>query len=314
MALTLIRKNNSDPVTAYQDAAMWYMMLGDGFFHGVYQSMNPTKSGDTLSISSGMLLYGGRQIEISNGTTYTIDLTGMTGTVYIMLQVTIGNDDSNSTVTIYAGSSNTTTSNGPISGAGTFRTALWKIDMSTGEITTIFSVLRAGEAKRANNLLSNGYISGVHFSTIFLSDMSGVKYARNCDKAAEARGFIGGDKNKVSSNLYMPNRGVYLMQEGVLISTSESVTLVPGSDTSFNFPNSATLSSAEGIISVVLNTTVIDNGGYWAERGYTFKCLGTLEFSINIPSRKVTIRNTGTSNYTFPNGIQMSCHCYGGAV
>lgn len=240
MSLILKRKNNSGDINAYDDAVLTYTALGDGVLDKVYDRFVASYANGIITIRSGIVLFGGRVIEITKGSTLQIDVTSIStsSTLYVVLELVVAADDGDSAVSIYAATSRPTYSN-PINGTGTHKTVLFTLAANTRTITENFTRLEPGVAKNALNLLPTGKIGNVAFSSIFLDDMSGVRYAKNADVAAEAEGFVGGDINKVSSNLYMPNRGVYLLQEAVLVNEGNGLSLAPGYSktfTSANFP------------------------------------------------------------------------------
>ena len=234
MSLILKRKNNSGDINAYDDAVLTYTALGDGVLDKVYDNFKASISSGTITITSGIFLFGGRVIEIPKGSSLSIDVTSIasTSTIYVICELTIASDDANSSVTIYASTSNPTQTN-PINGTGTHKTVLFTFAANTRKVTEKFTRLEPGVAKNALNLLSTGKIGNVAFSDIFLDDMSGVRYAHRADVAAEAQGFVGGDINKVSNNLFMPNRGVYLLQEAVLVNKTSSFTVNAGQTKKF---------------------------------------------------------------------------------
>ncbi len=235
MSLILKRKNNSGDINAYDDAILLYTALGDGALSKIYDDFQPSYTNGIIKIKSGIFLFGGRIVEIEKGTTLEIDATSISVgvTLYVVLELVATADDSNSTVSIYATPTRPTNQTNPIRGTGTHKTVLFTLAPGTRTITENFTRLEPGVAKNALNLLSTGKIGNVAFSEIFLDDMSGVRYARRADVAAEAEGFIGGDINKVSSNLYMPNRGVYLLQEAILVNKTSSFTVAPGQTKTF---------------------------------------------------------------------------------
>ena len=213
MALNLLRKNNSVNIEAYHDAVMTYAMLGDGILDDVYSNCNATIEGNVVSIQPGIVVFGGRMVEVSRNSYEQLDISSFASnvTIYIKLRIVIASDDANSSCSIIASdSSGGLPHSGPIVEAGTYDLNLFTV-MNKSSVKRVATLLSAGNAKNAKNLLANGRIGGVDISAIFLDDMSGVRYARNADVCAEARGFTGGEINIVDSDLYMPNRNVYLV-------------------------------------------------------------------------------------------------------
>ena len=122
MALTLLRKNNSDPISAYHDSLLWHSLLGSGVLDSAYDGFKGKASASSFSISSGLILYGGRLVEITKGTSIVLDTSELTSAVcYVYLSITISSDDSASTVSIYASSnSSLASSKTPVDVVGTF--------------------------------------------------------------------------------------------------------------------------------------------------------------------------------------------------
>lgn len=213
MALTLLRKNNSTDIQAYHDAVMTYAMLGDCILNGVYSNCNATIEGNIILIQPGIIVFGGRMVEVSRNSYEQLDISSFASniTIYIKLRIVVASDDANSSCSIIASdSSGGLPHRGPIVDEGTYDMNLFTI-YNKSSVSRVATLLNAGNAKNANNLLSTGRIGGVDVSAIFLDDMSGVRYAKEADVCAEAKGFIGGEINIVNENLYMPNRKVYLV-------------------------------------------------------------------------------------------------------
>lgn len=339
MALKLIRKNNSDAVEAYHDAAMAYSMLGDGILDGVLNSMNCSLSGNTLTIKSGIACVCGRLVEIEENTEVKVDFSSFSTThISIWLRLRISDNDELSLAEIYASTRGAVSQNahkfiarGPGTYSVLFGTVI-KIAVGIGGTAKPFfsrklPLLECGIAKNAKNLLSGGTINGVAFSDIFLPDMSGVYYAKNADVCAEARGFIGGDVNRVDSNLYMPGRGVYLLQEAILVQTNASYTLnANGGEKSFNFINQNSLSRLEGVTDFRINgsrqgsanaAAIIQYDYRWRTRT-PFKWIfsgKTVEVTVDLVSspKKVILKNIGTQSITLPP-LDVRAYIFGGAA
>lgn len=336
MAIKLIRKNNSDAVQAYHDAAMIYSMLGDGVLDGVFNSMSAVRSADGIvTINSGIACVCGRLVEIEENSSVRLNVSSFNSTFYIILRLDIAADDSKSTANIYATTVLPTSTNKFIAkGPGTYYVNLFTcLKMGVGSIihryfvTRVLPLIEPGIAKNAKNLLSGGTINGVPFSDIFLSDMSGVYYAKYADQCAEARGFVGGDINRVDSNLYMPNRGVYLLQEAILVQTSTEYSVsANGGTRSFNFINQNSLSRLEGVTDFRINGLHHAASGApaaiqydyvnrtrtpfkWSFRG------GSLDITVDLVSspKKVTIKNPRSSSITLPP-LDIRAYIFGGAV
>jgi hypothetical protein len=323
MALTLLRKNNSDPISAYHDSLLWHSLLGSGVLDSAYDGFKGKASASSFSISSGLILYGGRLAEITKGTSIVLDTSELTSAVcYVYLSITISSDDSASTVSIYASSnSSLASSKTPVDGVGTFVMMLFSFNKSTGSVTEQFKRILPGIALNAVNLLGDGYINGVKFSDIFLSDMSGVKYALESDVAAEADGFVGGSKNIVQSNLYMPNRGVYLLQDAILANI-EGVTLKAGETANVAFVNSASLQQGEDIVEIdyTLNGgTTVRKSGQFADDlssnhvATSFMITGGVHILILASQKKLQLINKTKSDVSIAS-LRVDALCFGGAA
>ncbi len=230
MAITLIRKNNSDAVTAEMDAAMYYMTLGEGVFADIYGSCNASESNYILSISSGLISLGGRLVEIPENETVTLDLSSYASkTVYIKCNITIESDDSNSSVTIYASTDGTESTRGALVNTGTYTTNLFLLTPSgnTHLVARVLNLLTVGTAKNASTLLKTGKIGNTLVTDIFDFNTDGsvkaIKSTEYSDYADYAYGLSyvsdgnGHNLNAVSSGLYMQYRGVYLCVDSVIV-------------------------------------------------------------------------------------------------
>ena len=326
MSLILKRKNNSGDINAYDDAVLTYTALGDGVLDKVYEGFKASIQNGIITITSGIFLFGGRIIEISKGSSVTLDATSIASNaaIYVICELTCAADDEDSSVTIYASTTWPTQTN-PISGTGTHKTVLFTFTASYRAMAENFTRLEPGVAKNALNLLSTGKIGNVAFSEIFLDDMSGVRYAKRADVAAEAEGFIGGDINKVSSNLYMPNRGVYLLQEAVLVRKTSSFTVPAGG--TYKFPENGDpafpILSGRSKIALFMKESTSDdldilnptNGLVKGTpiSGFQIKGLNvTITESSRLNGGSVTLTNPTTNSITV-NGLQMKFYIYGGS-
>lgn len=265
---------NNEQVTAFHDACMWYTMLGNGILQGVYNECQASLVNGKFYISSGMIMFGGRLIEIGKNSQVEVDCSnfGDNATFCIKLEMTINEDDAKSDVGIYA-TADSFEKTDCLNGAGTYDIILFRVNGTN--VSKAIPTLEPGIAQNATNLLGTGRIAGVPFNQVFEEQngkVVGVKYATEAEACAEARGFEGGDKNRVNENLYLPGRGVYLLQEAVLIRnyTPKMSNLNDsngGSSKPIPFENPNSLSSLEGIYDVTIksNATTSDsplpNGG-----------------------------------------------------
>lgn len=261
---------NNEQVTAFHDACMWYTMLGNGILQGVYNECQASLVNGKFYISSGMIMFGGRLIEIGKNSQVEVDCSnfGDNATFYIKLEMTINEDDAKSDVGVYA-TPDSSENTDCLSGPGTYEIILFKI-IGT-RVEKIIPTLEPGVAQNATNLLGTGRIAGVPFDNLFKQEngkVVGVNYATEADVCAEARGFEGGDKNRVNENLYLPGRGVYLLQEAVLI-RNYSPEIIESNDSNGSttystkwipFENSNSLSSLTGIYDVTWNRGTSTDG------------------------------------------------------
>lgn len=262
---------NNEQVTAFHDACMWYTMLGNGILQGVYNECQASLANGKFYISSGMIMFGGRLIEIGKNSQVEVDCSnfGDNATFCIKLEMTINEDDAKSEVGIYA-TADSSEKTDCLNGAGTYDIILFRVNGTN--VNKVIPTLEPGIAQNATNLLGGGRIAGVRFSDVFKEQngkVVGVKYATEAEVCAEARGFEGGDKNRVNENLYLPGRGVYLLQEAVLI-RNYSPEIIESNDSNGSttystkwipFENSNSLSRLEGIYDVTINDNSISGSG-----------------------------------------------------
>lgn len=232
MAVKLIRKNNSDAITAAMDAAMYFMMLGEGIFNRVYNSCTASITNDLLTIDSGIILLGGRIIEIPENSSVklSLDSYGKTVTIYVKANITIEEDDSQSKATIYLSTESTQSERHALIKAGVYTTNLFVIkyvhSMAAYTIYPVVGYMEAGVAKNATNLGTDGRIGGTKVSQLFVigsdGNVSMVAKTKEAKEAEIAEGLAyvddgdGNNLNKVTEDLYMPYRGVYLAVDSIL--------------------------------------------------------------------------------------------------
>lgn len=225
MAVKLIRKNNSEAVTSAMDAAMYYMMIGEGIFNGVYSSCDTVESSNGLfTIRPGIMSIGGRLVEIPENGPVILDTSGYSNVqrdLYIKLDVTIDADDSKSTASIYVSIDNTISERHALTAKTTYTTILFTLKKSgsTHDATRNIALLEPGVAKYASSLLVNGKIGNTLVTDLFNvsgGEVTGIKNTKQAIQADYADGLsfvddgTGENKNAVTANLYMPKRGVYL--------------------------------------------------------------------------------------------------------
>lgn len=332
MSLVLKRKNNSDSITAFDDAVMFYSMLGNGIAKGAYQSMEHSYNSSTkiLTIKSGIYFFGGRMVVIEKGTQLDIDLSSFSGIrAYIMIEMIIASNDANSSVSIYASSTNTKTNTNPTE-VGTHRIPLFSMrkELVSGWRFSAPLYIEPGVANNALNLSRNGTVGGKAFWDVFLpsdetdldsSSVSGVRYAKEADVAAESQGFVGGAKNVVSENLYLAARGVYLLQRMIVYNREESFSLAPEEVIKASLPGK--LSGGGRLVIQYVVTYPLQGGDVWPfGSANKSQCVGgTNKFQANLCDvrindnlAQVLIKNNLSGTRTFSSGLRITAYLFGG--
>lgn len=322
---------SNEQVTAFHDACMWYIMLGNGILQGVYNECQASLVDKKFYISSGMIMFGGRLIEIGKNSQVEVDCNsfGDNTTFYIKLEMIINEDDTKSDVGVYA-TADSSEKTDCLNGAGTYDIILFRVDGTS--ISRVIPILEPGIAQNATNLLSTGRIAGVPFGSVFKEQngkVVGVNYATEAEVCAEARGFEGGDKNRVNTDLYLPGRGVYLLQEAVLIKnyTPKMSNLNDsngGSSEPIPFENSNSLSSLTGIYDVTINDKPIPNGGTILQTYYEAMLEGKNDpapipvfgkgrkETLEIDLKKKQLRFLGYSSDSSLKNVTVKVHLFGG--
>lgn len=323
---------NNEQVTAFHDACMWYTMLGNGILQGVYNECQASLVNGKFYISSGMIMFGGRLIEIGKNSQVEVDCSnfGDNATFCIKLEMTINEDDAKSDVGIYA-TADSSEKTDCLNGAGTYDIVLFKVNGTS--VNKEIPTLEPGIAQNATNLLGTGRIAGVPFNQVFEEQngkVVGVRYATEAEVCAEARGFDGGDKNRVNENLYLPGRGVYLLQEAVLI-RNYSLEIIESNDSNGSttystkripFENSNSLSRLEGIYDVTINDNSISGSGavlqthkdnstkYPTAKIPVYGSYSKETLEIDIPNKQ--LRFLGYSSDSKLKNVTVKVHLFGG--
>lgn len=327
---------NNEQVTAFHDACMWYTMLGNGILQGVYNECQASLANGKFYISSGMIMFGGRLIEIGKNSQVEVDCSnfGDNATFYIKLEMTINEDDAKSDVGIYA-TAYSSEKTDCLNGAGTYDIVLFKVNGTS--VNKVIPTLEPGIAQNATNLLGTGRIAGVPFNQVFEEQngkVVGVRYATEAEVCAEARGFEGGDKNRVNENLYLPGRGVYLLQEAVLVKSRDILVrgkYSGGSSDWIPFENSNSLSRFEKAYAVLFKAdnwdftdftptaNFLPNGGRTLEvyKNTTasipiFSPNDSNKIEIDIPNKQVRITGRAVdASFTYKNAT-IRAYVFGG--
>lgn len=327
---------NNEQVTAFHDACMWYTMLGNGILQGVYNECQASLVNGKFYISSGMIMFGGRLIEIGKNSQVEVDCSnfGDNATFCIKLEMTINEDDAKSDVGIYA-TADSFEKTDCLNGAGTYDIILFRVNRTS--VSKVIPTLEPGIAQNATNLLGTGRIAGIPFNQVFEEQngkVVGVKYATEAEVCAEARGFEGGDKNRVNENLYLPGRGVYLLQEAVLVKSRDILVrgkYSGGSSDWIPFENSNSLSRFEKAYAVLFKAdnwdftdftptaNFLPNGGRTLEvyKNTTasipiFSPNDSNKIEIDIPNKQVRITGRAVdASFTYKNAT-IRAYVFGG--
>lgn len=327
---------DNEQVTAFHDACMWYTMLGNGILQGVYNECQASLVNGKFYISSGMIMFGGRLIEIGKNSQVEVDCSnfGDNATFYIKLEMTINEDDAKSDVGIYA-TAYSSEKTDCLNGAGTYDIILFRVNGTN--VSKAIPTLEPGIAQNATNLLGTGRIAGVPFNQVFEEQngkVVGVRYATEAEVCAEARGFEGGDKNRVNENLYLPGRGVYLLQEAVLVKSRDILVrgkYSGGSSDWIPFENSNSLSRFEKAYAVLFKAdnwdftdftptaNFLPNGGRTLEvyKNTTasipiFSPNDSNKIEIDIPNKQVRITGRAVdASFTYKNAT-IRAYVFGG--
>lgn len=335
MAVNLIRKNNSDAITAAMDAAMYYMMIGEGIFSGVANSCSASISNGNFTMQSGLISLGGRIVEIPENNPYVFEGLSKYSTdrtIYIKANITIENDDSQSKVAIYASTDSVESTRHALTKADVYTTNLYVITFSTVSgsylIRQAIASLEPGKAKFASSLLTTGKIGTTNVSELFETSGNSVVKIKQCEKADVAdvaNGFeyvdngSGKNVNEVAENLYMPQRGVYLCTDAVLLNNVTISSVKSNFDVEISEDSTAadipfdSRASLGSIDSYALIKIIYNNGDYEfpaeiLQNGRNIT--GTLEgmkfeLMINYITRSVRVRFGKTGSFT------MSLHVMG---
>lgn len=323
MAVNLIRKNNSEAITAAMDATMYYMMLGEGIFDKTYSSCSVSVANGLLTIQSGIISLGGRLVEIPENSPVSVEINqfGTSKPIYVKANVTIEEDDSQSKVTIYPSLESSQSNRHALTGADVYTTNLFLITYNTSkgtyDIKTTIALLEPGVAKYASSLLLNGRIGNTPVTDIYETNgtsVSKVKHCAEADVADSAKGFeyldngSGKNVNEVTDNLYMPQRGVYLCVGTILLNevtinntkASDFSVEISADDSAIEIPfeSRASLGSIEryALIQCVFDDGTFVLPGGCLQNGENIVIddstwsLKKCEMMINYSTRKVRIR------------------------
>lgn len=215
MAVNLIRKNNSDLIDSVYDAAMFHWILGNGILNGAYESCSLRVTNGVFYVASGLISIFGRIAQIPIGQEISIPVSNDT---FVYLALTLDEDDSKSKVEFVTSQTEFTNADtGFPTNPGTYYMYFGMFN-NIGTFQLYAKKLEPGVAKNALNLLTTGKIGSWDYGEIFDDENGTIRYCSRAQVTAEAKGFIGGSINEVDDDLYMPNRGCYLIRAYVLVS------------------------------------------------------------------------------------------------
>ena len=250
MSIRLIRCNNSDPVTPFDDAVIFHSAKGHdytgdkrgGVFYKVYDQLGYIRDNvnHKFILRSGMGMLYGRQFEIPENENLEFSVTSLAGK-YCVVYVEVTNEfvdmtgetDENDqpipsydqvTVTaqlVYSSEGYPTIGNTDIiaNRYGTATMELYRFQVNAqGEIGDIIDrryIYMPGVAEKARVLDGTAIVNNRKLSDLIYSDKDMVKntdHAYYADRASSL-GTTGAsvNRNKIDDNLYLPNRDAYLV-------------------------------------------------------------------------------------------------------
>lgn len=271
MALRLIRSNNSGQVTVYDDAVVFHSAKGHdytndkrgGVFDKVYNAFGfiADNVNKKFIIKSGMGMLYGRQFALDPNETMEFSVAEMVNQ-YIVYYFKINNQlvdgEEVTTITIEAQhGSNGYPSIGNTDlitnryGVATMELYRVRTDAQASITSTIDRryIYRPGYAEKARMMDAEGVINSRKVGNLIYSDKDLVKNTDHAFYADRARALgqsgIGANRNKIDDDLYMENRGAYLLVAKEVLLNADNQTLGPGTH---NFPISIPSGNIVGAI------------------------------------------------------------------
>lgn len=257
MALRLIRKNNQEVVTAYDDATLFHLAKGHdytgatrgGIFQGVYNSFGFIIDNANLKfiLKSGMGMLYGRQFELPGNETLEFSLSSLASGSYVVIYVEISITDTDETVNIKAAYS---VSGYPSIGStdnykykkGVATMPLYRFRYIGSRIRAIEKVAytyEPGTAEKARSLDAEATINGRKVSELVDPTPGNISYVYNSHESdqADSASSIGDNKgNPVDDQLYFKNRNAYMvLAKELKVKTNSSDRWEPGSVHSFTY-------------------------------------------------------------------------------
>lgn len=260
MALRLIRKNNQEVVTAYDDATLFHLAKGHdytgatrgGIFQGVYNSFgyivdNANTAGAKFILKSGMGMLYGRQFELPGNETQEFLVASMSSGAYVVIYVEISIADGKEEVAIKSAYSR---SGYPSIGntdnykykMGTATMPLYRFRVVDGKISGVEKmayVYEPGTAEKARALDGEATINGKKVNEIVdpaAGNIAYVYHSHDSDQADRASAIGDNVGNSVDDQLYFKNRNAYmLLTKELKIKTDSSEHWAPGSIHPFTY-------------------------------------------------------------------------------
>lgn len=250
MSIRLIRCNNSDPVTPYDDAVVFHSAKGHdytgdkrgGVFNKVYDGMGYIRDNvnHKFIVKSGMAMLYGRQFEIPQNETIEFEVASLAGK-YCVVYIEVKNEfidmtgeydeddnpvDSYDQVTItakleYATGAYPTIGNTDIiaNRYGTATMELYRFQVNSsgqmGDIVDRRHIYMPGVAEKARVMDGNGVVNNRVLNNLVFPDKDMVRHTDHAYYAdrATSLGTTGTsvNRNKIDDNLYLTNRDAYLV-------------------------------------------------------------------------------------------------------
>lgn len=254
MALRLIRKNNQEEVTAYDDATLFHLAKGHdytgttrgGIFQGVYNSFgfivdNANLSGSKFILKSGMGMLYGRQFELPGNETLEYSVSSLKSGAYVVIYAEISITDTDETINIksaysmsgYPSIGNTDNYKNK---KGVATMILYRFRYENGKIGSVEKVAyvyEPGTAEKARSLDADATINGRKVSELIDPTPGNISYVYNSHESDQAdnASSIGSIKgNPIDDQLYFKNRNAYmLLAKELKIKTNISEQWAPGS-------------------------------------------------------------------------------------
>lgn len=257
MALRLIRKNNQEAVTAYDDATLFHLAKGHdytgttrgGIFQGIYNSFGFIIDNANLKfiLKSGMGMLYGRQFELPGNETLEYSVSSLRSGAYVIIYVEISITDTSETINIRSAYSMTgypsigNTDNYKYK-KGTATMILYRfryIDNRIRAVEKVAYTYEPGTAEKARSLDAEATINGRKVSELVDPTPGSVSYVYNSHESdqADRASSIGSEKgNPIDDQLYFKNRNAYmLLAKELKVKTNSSEHWNPGSIHPFTY-------------------------------------------------------------------------------